>query len=79
MNPLDLLASPLGIAAVAYAAWYTLKCAVAPWGRCRRCHGARTTGRVLRRPCPRCDGTGIRVRLGRRLYRYVLSEYRSGR
>ena len=74
MTPLDLLARLLLIIAAAYAAWYLLKCVVAPWGVCRRCDGKRYLGRFIRRPCPRCRGYGIRVRVGRRLYRYLRRE-----
>ena len=81
MTPLALLANPLILLTIAgYPAWYALKCAVAPWGRCRRCHGTGRagTGRVLRRPCRRCHGSGIRVRVGRRIYRYIRAEYLTG-
>jgi hypothetical protein len=78
VNPLDLLASPIGVIIGGYAAWYLFLYAAFPWGRCRRCHGTRHTGRLLRRPCRRCNGTGIRVRIGRRIYRYLRAEYFAG-
>ncbi|MFF5229990.1 hypothetical protein [Dactylosporangium sp. NPDC000521] len=74
---LDLLASPFGLIIAGYAAWYALKCAVAPWGRCRRCTGTGRDGN-RRRPCRRCNGSGIRVRVGRRIYRWVRAEYTAG-
>ncbi|SCL21348.1 hypothetical protein GA0070616_2276 [Micromonospora nigra] len=72
-----LLAS---LATLIYAASYLIKCAVSPWGRCRRCHGRRYhhTSIGTRRDCTRCDGTGIRVRPGRRLIDYIRAEYRDG-
>lgn len=51
---------------------YASLCAVAPFGKCVRCRGDRG------RACPACDGSGRRTRLGRRLYRWVRAEYRSG-
>lgn len=79
MTTLALLAS-LPIAG--YAAWYTLLCAGSPFGRCRRCHGAgrlrQPIARRLTRLCPRCDGTGINQRIGRRIYEHLRHEYRDG-
>ncbi|WP_320069563.1 hypothetical protein [Micromonospora sp. RTGN7] len=77
MVPILLLAS---LTALIYAASYLAVCAVSPWGRCHRCHGRRfhRTAIGTRRDCPRCDGTGIRVRTGRRLLDYVRAEYRAG-
>ena len=64
-----------------YAAWYILISVLAPWRACRRCHGTGHTGhRGARRgqDCRPCDGTGRRVRLGRRLYEHLATEYRTG-
>jgi hypothetical protein len=62
--PLVLLAS---LAALAAAGWYAAVCAVAPFGPCRcPCRD------VL---CRRCDGTGYRVRVGRRLWTYLRRLY----
>jgi hypothetical protein len=72
--PLLLLTLTLGYAAV---------CAASPFGTCRRCHGqpparrrALTPGRIFgrspyRRVCRRCHDTGIRLRIGRRLYNHL--------
>ena len=53
-------------------------CAAFPFGHCRRCKG---TGKLysplvrkIFRLCPRCDGTGRRVRIGRRIYEYLRTE-----
>ena len=51
---------------------YALACAVAPFGPCRRCRHEDPL-------CRHCDGTGRRVRLGRRLYTYLRSLYVQGR
>ena len=55
-----LLVAGLAAAAVPYA----LACWLAPFGTCNRCHGHD-------RLCRACDGTGRRVRLGRRAWTYL--------
>jgi DnaJ-class molecular chaperone len=54
---------------------YALSCAVMPWGKCHKCHGDKRiptrSGRGMPRKCPRCRGTGIRLRVGRKIYNYV--------
>ncbi|MEW2379303.1 hypothetical protein AB0883_24830 [Micromonospora sp. NPDC047812] len=77
MTTIALLAS---LAALGYALCYLAVCFTSPWGRCRRCHGRRShrTAIGTRRDCRRCDGTGIRVRYGRRLIDYIRAEYRAG-
>ena len=64
MLDLPLLASAAGLALAGYA----LACALVPFGACRRCHA----GDPL---CRACDGTGRRVRLGRRLWTYLRALY----
>ena len=73
----------LGILILAgYAACYVLMCGIFPFGHCRRCKGAGKLyspfSRRAFRLCPRCDGTGRRVRIGRRIYEYFRSEHRNG-
>ncbi|MEV4762522.1 hypothetical protein AB0J89_07780 [Micromonospora chokoriensis] len=77
MPTILLLAS---LATLGYTACYLAVCAASPWGRCGRCHGARfhRTAIGTRRDCRRCDGTGIRVRAGRRLIDFIRAEYRDG-
>lgn len=65
--PPVLLASLAALTALAAAGAYAAACWLAPFGPCR-CHGGPL--------CPRCDGTGRRVRVGRRLYAYLRSLYR---
>jgi hypothetical protein len=61
---------------------YTLTCAAAPFGRCRKCAGygrkAGRNGRLTRTVCRRCGGNGLRVRVGRRAYEWIAREYRDG-
>jgi hypothetical protein len=64
MADLSLLASFAGLALAGYA----LACALVPFGPCRRCHN----GDPL---CRACDGTGRRVRRGRRLWTYLRALY----
>ena len=64
---------------------YAGACYLRPFARCRRCHGERavkgTLGdRILRgqsiRRCPRCSGTGLRLRWGRRFYNNLSARQR---
>jgi hypothetical protein len=57
-----LLAS---LATFAVLAAYALGCALAPFGVCTRCRNARDP------LCRACDGTGRRVRTGRRVWTYL--------
>jgi hypothetical protein len=66
MAELLLLAS---VAALALP--YALACALVPFGACRRCHHTDPL-------CRACDGTGRRVRLGRRLWIYLCTLYHEG-
>lgn len=52
---------------------YIAVCLVSPWGTCARC---RPGGR--NRTCRACKGTGMRPRLGWRLYTYARRLYREG-
>jgi hypothetical protein len=56
-----LLAS---LAALALLTTYALACALVPFGACTRCHASDPL-------CRACDGTGRRVRLGRRAWTYL--------
>ncbi|MFC6081674.1 hypothetical protein [Sphaerisporangium aureirubrum] len=65
------------LAAVLWLTVYLLRCAVAPFGPCRRCEGE---GKIRPRPggirrkaryCRRCEGTGLRLRIGRRAINYA--------
>jgi hypothetical protein len=52
------------LATLPLLAGYALACALVPFGACARCHA--------RDPlCRPCDGTGRRVRLGRRAWTYL--------
>lgn len=60
---------------------YVLVCAGWPFARCRRCHGTGSLRAPLgrgRRLCPRCDATGLRLRLGRRLWNHLRRLRREG-
>jgi hypothetical protein len=54
----------LVVAGLAVAVPYALACWLVPFGACARCHA----GDPL---CRACDGTGRRVRFGRRLWTYL--------
>ncbi len=61
----------VALTVLAAAAVYAAGCWLAPFGPCGRCHGHD-------RLCRRCDGTGRRVRAGRRLHTYLRALYREG-
>lgn len=80
---MDSLMALASIAALGYATYYLISCAIFPFGRCRRprCENGRIHSRLSRkvfRHCPRCEGTGRRVRIGRRVYEYLRAEQKEG-
>jgi hypothetical protein len=53
---------------VFWLAGYSLACVVWPYAACRKCKGAgkfRSPSKKFWRPCPRCSGSGRRIRVGR--------------
>ena len=62
------------LALTVITAGYLGTCWIWPFGACRRCKGrGRSRSRIVRvfRLCPRCDGTGRRLRLGRHVLNYL--------
>jgi len=60
-----------------WALGYALACLVWPLAACRKCEGVgrfRSPSKKYWRPCPRCDGSGRRIRTGR----YVVEWFRFG-
>ncbi|MEV0229326.1 hypothetical protein [Nonomuraea sp. NPDC050786] len=58
---------------------YAAACAATPFARCPRCKGHGKTLKPnghVKRWCRHCDGTGLRLRLGRRLFNYLRRLYR---
>jgi len=85
MDPLTTLASPLSLILLTVTLGYILACAVWPFVPCPRCHGTAKRraplGRAVR-ICRRCRGTGLRLRLGRRVWNHLRrhhSTQRAGR
>ena len=77
MYPLLTLAST---ALLVVTLSYAVLCAASPFGFCRRCcgYGRRVTPRGRRRPCHRCQTTGLRIRTGRHLYNLARRTYDAG-
>jgi hypothetical protein len=68
MKPVLIL---LGLCPFVVTLGYIALCSVSPWGTCQRYHAHRRT-------CMRCDGTGMRPRLGWQLNAYARHTYRDG-
>ncbi|TKK86454.1 hypothetical protein FDA94_21810 [Herbidospora galbida] len=66
---ITLLVLCLPIATLCYIGF----CASSPWGTCQRC-----ARRPKRRTCHACEGTGMRPRIGWRLYVYFRRLNRDG-
>ncbi|MER7505946.1 hypothetical protein AB0L05_34725 [Nonomuraea pusilla] len=65
---------PAAIAAAIATLCYVSTCYARPFTRCPRCKGRRHLPNRIGRgshDCRRCDGTGLRLRLGRRLWNHV--------
>jgi len=71
-----------GLALVALSACYLLTCLAFPFRKCRACKGM---GRFMSglfggiRLCGRCDGTGLRLRAGRRVINHLRRNRRTNR
>lgn len=81
MDPVTLAASAAVITLIVITFRYVAACYVQPFGRCRRCKGKRhIPNRIGRgsRHCRRCDGTGLRLRLGRRLVNHLRRLHNDG-
>ncbi|MEV8373067.1 hypothetical protein AB0P21_10050 [Kribbella sp. NPDC056861] len=66
-------AATVALIVTVVAVFYLLTCAVWPFGKCRRCKGVgkfkSPFGNAFRH-CGRCDGSGLRVRFGRKVISY---------
>lgn len=83
MTPLDHLASTaaIALAVTTLSGGYLLACLLWPFAPCRACGGTgnrnaplgmhRNPRRRAFRRCARCNGTGRRIRAGRRLWNYL--------
>jgi hypothetical protein len=78
VNTLAPLAGVLVPLAALITIGYVFSCAFGPYKTCRVCRGngqiAGPFGGI--RLCPRCDGTGLRLRLGRRAWNAFRRLYR---
>lgn len=79
MTPALVLGS---LALLGYSAFYLLMCAAFPFGNCRACHGSgKRYSKIFTKAfrfCSRCEGTGRRVRIGRRVFEYLRAEHKTG-
>ena len=62
-------------------ALYLLGCLIWPFGKCRRCKGVgkfkSPFGRAYRH-CGKCDGSGLRIRLGRHVINHIRAVHGAG-
>src|SRR4051794_23696644 len=65
--------------ALALLAWYATVCAAAPWRDCWHCAGDGRNGVGARSACKHCDGTGLQLRYGRRVYNHLSRARRDAR
>jgi hypothetical protein len=72
--------TPLVLVTAAAAGIYALACWVKPFGRCSRCQGGIHQTFITRRyrPCRLCRGSGLRLRIGRRVYNHLAAIQRDG-
>ena len=78
MQSLAPLANTILIVVALVTIRYLGSCAIWPFTTCRRCDGHGRIGGPLGgiRLCPRCDATGLRLRLGRRAWNALRRLYR---
>jgi DnaJ-class molecular chaperone len=67
-------AATVALIVTAVISFYLLTCLVWPFGKCRRCKGAgkfkSPFGRAYRH-CGTCEGSGLRVRVGRHVINHI--------
>lgn len=78
MTTLATLASALLLPTLAITLGYLGSCVIWPFRTCRHCQGYGQRRGWLGgiRFCPTCDGTGLRLRFGRRLINNIRRLYR---
>jgi hypothetical protein len=62
-------------------ALYLLGCLIWPFGKCRRCKGAgkfKSPFGNAYRHCGRCDGSGLRIRIGRHVINHIRATHGAG-
>jgi hypothetical protein len=81
MTTLFTAAIPLLIPGLLLTLGYLGTCLLFPFRACKHCHGHGQLQGWLGgiRFCPACDGTGLRLRAGRRLINALRRSYRSYR
>ena len=67
-------AATVALIVTAVIAFYLLTCLIWPFGKCRRCKGAgkfkSPIGKAYRH-CGKCDGSGLRARIGRHVINHI--------
>ncbi|GAA4593737.1 hypothetical protein GCM10023194_58770 [Planotetraspora phitsanulokensis] len=81
MDPRVLLASALLITLPLVTLGYITACYVKPFARCWWCNGKRRKPNRIGRgwhDCRLCNGTGLRLRIGRHIWNHARRLYRDG-
>jgi DnaJ-class molecular chaperone len=66
-------------ALLAWLTGYAGLCWAKPFAPCRKCRGLGKTTRFGKpRPCPRCHGRRLRLRVGRRLHNHWRHTHQAG-
>jgi hypothetical protein len=67
------------VIALAALGCYAIACAEAPFRHCWHCGGDGGNGPGARSRCKHCDGTGLQLRYGRRLFNHLSRSHRAAR
>jgi hypothetical protein len=74
-------AATVALIVIIAVACYLLTCAIWPFGKCRRCNGEGKVKSPLGsayRHCGRCQGSGLRIRLGRHVINHLRATRKAG-
>ena len=74
-------AATVALIVIIAVACYLLTCAIWPFGKCRRCKGLgkfKSPFGNAYRQCGKCQGSGLRIRLGRHVINHLRATHKAG-
>jgi hypothetical protein len=74
-------AATVALIVIIAVAFYLLTCAIWPFGKCRRCKGLgkfKSPFGNAYRQCDKCQGSGLRIRLGRHVINHLRATHKAG-